>query len=321
LTFLCWRVIKNNQSINQSIRSRVVGGPCVIWVCDIRIKAVDWSCRVRYICTVYLVLSGIAIQKEVLSLKVEEVYWLGACHVDKLGYTSPFWCWWLPFQVCVARPAKLYQSFRPSGVDEYLSYNSTLSWLEMCTSWFFYIHNFEFCYFLFGKCVYYYVPFETFVCVRSHFTVSYCVYIQVVMCHGLISLSHIVFILQSILIYVSWSHITVSYCVFLQAKTCYYGMHYTECTSKQIRTCNSLYSALSYNASAVVDSYHSDCFPGCECPPGKFLHNAVCVEVSQCPCQYHGLEYEPGQTVKIDCNHWYEVLKRADSCSHYEKVI
>ncbi|KAM9651443.1 SCO-spondin-like [Trichechus inunguis] len=45
------------------------------------------------------------------------------------------------------------------------------------------------------------------------------------------------------------------------------------------------------------------CVPGCTCPSGLFLHDARCLPRDQCPCQWHGRLYPPGEVARLDsCN-------------------
>ena len=83
----------------------------------------------------------------------------------------------------------------------------------------------------------------------------------------------------------------------LIAKECPVGMEYTSCVSKCPRTCSTIYTIQS---SECV----GDCYPGCRCPEGTYLHNDECVEAVTCPCAYGKQEYSPGQSIRVGCNHW-----------------
>ena len=74
-------------------------------------------------------------------------------------------------------------------------------------------------------------------------------------------------------------------------------MEYTSCVSKCPRTCSTIYTIQS---SECV----GDCYPGCRCPEGTYLHNDECVEAVTCPCAYGKQEYSPGQSIRVGCNHW-----------------
>ncbi|XP_041075203.1 otogelin-like [Polyodon spathula] len=44
------------------------------------------------------------------------------------------------------------------------------------------------------------------------------------------------------------------------------------------------------------------CLDGCYCPEDLIYDNGSCVKASQCPCEYHGMLYSPGQEVQDECN-------------------
>ncbi|XP_062336365.1 SCO-spondin [Osmerus eperlanus] len=50
-----------------------------------------------------------------------------------------------------------------------------------------------------------------------------------------------------------------------------------------------------------LDRYRN-CTPGCQCPRGTLLQDGVCVWESECRCDVDGAQYEPGDTVTMDCN-------------------
>ena len=74
-------------------------------------------------------------------------------------------------------------------------------------------------------------------------------------------------------------------------------MTYTECTPKCMRTCATLYSLIPADC---LD----ECFPGCACDPGTYLHDGQCVEPDECPCTYMQQTYAAGDVVANDCNQW-----------------
>ncbi|XP_074051346.1 SCO-spondin-like [Macrotis lagotis] len=44
------------------------------------------------------------------------------------------------------------------------------------------------------------------------------------------------------------------------------------------------------------------CVSGCECPPGLYRDNHLCVPAIHCPCYHHRQRYSPGNTVYQQCN-------------------
>ncbi|XP_051778461.1 mucin-5B-like [Erpetoichthys calabaricus] len=49
--------------------------------------------------------------------------------------------------------------------------------------------------------------------------------------------------------------------------------------------------------------YSTVCVSGCVCPEGLVSDgNGGCVSEDQCPCMHNGASYNPGDTIKVDCN-------------------
>ncbi|KAM8938753.1 LOW QUALITY PROTEIN: otogelin [Pelodytes ibericus] len=44
------------------------------------------------------------------------------------------------------------------------------------------------------------------------------------------------------------------------------------------------------------------CVDGCYCPEGLIFENGVCVQPSECPCEFHGTTYHAGSVVQDQCN-------------------
>lgn len=56
-----------------------------------------------------------------------------------------------------------------------------------------------------------------------------------------------------------------------------------------------------------MDASARSCVPGCQCPAGLAQDDqGQCVPVSMCPCVHEGVVYQPGSSVQINCNTWYE---------------
>ncbi|KAK7930491.1 hypothetical protein WMY93_006886 [Mugilogobius chulae] len=50
----------------------------------------------------------------------------------------------------------------------------------------------------------------------------------------------------------------------------------------------------------------SGCISGCKCPDGLVSDGkGGCIEESKCPCSHNGKMYQPGETLKVDCNTCY----------------
>ncbi|PNF36643.1 hypothetical protein B7P43_G19101, partial [Cryptotermes secundus] len=52
----------------------------------------------------------------------------------------------------------------------------------------------------------------------------------------------------------------------------------------------------------VMTSVTESCEEGCYCPSGTVLHDQQCVSREQCPCQWRGRMFQPGEKVPKDCN-------------------
>ena len=98
----------------------------------------------------------------------------------------------------------------------------------------------------------------------------------------------------------------------LSAKTCPYNMEYTECASKCIKTCASMYQIPSAEC-------QKDCYPGCRCPSGTFLHNNTCIEGADCPCVWQKQEHPSGTRIRKGCNYWCVVQLGNDILTYIDK--
>ena len=54
----------------------------------------------------------------------------------------------------------------------------------------------------------------------------------------------------------------------------------------------------------MPDECTNECISGCECPPGTFIQEGMCVEASECQCEYNGKRYNNTATMQIECNKW-----------------
>ncbi|XP_033114280.1 mucin-2-like, partial [Anneissia japonica] len=74
--------------------------------------------------------------------------------------------------------------------------------------------------------------------------------------------------------------------------TCDAGLVSKQCGSSCPRTCSS----------ATYDCLDNHCIDGCHCPDDKVLHNNMCIEHSECPCNYQCKEYSSGSYIESGCN-------------------
>ena len=50
------------------------------------------------------------------------------------------------------------------------------------------------------------------------------------------------------------------------------------------------------------------CYPKCTCKAGYILDGDKCVKKSECPCRHGGSKYYEGNSIRVDCNQWYELF-------------
>ncbi|XP_030307104.1 otogelin [Calypte anna] len=76
------------------------------------------------------------------------------------------------------------------------------------------------------------------------------------------------------------------------ALSCDDTKEYSTCVSTCGRTCQAL---------SVPETCSSDCVEGCACPSGMYLDSKTerCVQRSECPCYFQGIDYPPGENVMI----------------------
>uniref|UniRef100_A0A8C5TVU7 Otogelin n=1 Tax=Malurus cyaneus samueli TaxID=2593467 RepID=A0A8C5TVU7_9PASS len=74
------------------------------------------------------------------------------------------------------------------------------------------------------------------------------------------------------------------------ALSCEDTKEYSTCVSTCGRTCQAL---------SVPETCSSDCVEGCACPSGMYLDTKTdrCVQRSECPCYFQGIDYPPGENV------------------------
>ncbi|XP_018418206.1 PREDICTED: von Willebrand factor [Nanorana parkeri] len=74
---------------------------------------------------------------------------------------------------------------------------------------------------------------------------------------------------------------------------CPHGMEYNECVSPCVQTCQSL---------KINEVCQESCIDGCNCPEGKVLDGARCIDPSECSCVHAGKRYPTGAKITRDCN-------------------
>ncbi|XP_060118015.1 otogelin [Heteronotia binoei] len=74
------------------------------------------------------------------------------------------------------------------------------------------------------------------------------------------------------------------------ALSCEDTKEYSTCVSTCGRTCQ---------AFSMPETCSDDCAEGCTCPPGMYLNSKTdrCVQQSECPCYFQGIDYPPGENI------------------------
>ncbi|KFV78357.1 Otogelin, partial [Struthio camelus australis] len=74
------------------------------------------------------------------------------------------------------------------------------------------------------------------------------------------------------------------------ALSCEDTKEYSTCVSTCGRTCQAL---------SMPEACSSDCVEGCACPSGTYLNSRTerCIQRSECPCYFQGIDYPPGENV------------------------
>ncbi|KAL6085445.1 hypothetical protein STEG23_022751, partial [Scotinomys teguina] len=68
----------------------------------------------------------------------------------------------------------------------------------------------------------------------------------------------------------------------------------------------------------VAGYYHTECISGCVCPDGKLDDGrGGCVEEEECPCIHNKDLYNPGESIKLDCNNTCTCQKGRWECTRY----
>ncbi|XP_078271729.1 mucin-2-like [Rhinoraja longicauda] len=67
-----------------------------------------------------------------------------------------------------------------------------------------------------------------------------------------------------------------------------------------------------------MECYATDCASGCVCPGGLLSDgNGGCIPLNECPCTHNSIQYQPGETLQVDCNSCV-CNNRTWSCSGHE---
>ncbi|XP_069066851.1 SCO-spondin-like [Pleurodeles waltl] len=78
-------------------------------------------------------------------------------------------------------------------------------------------------------------------------------------------------------------------------KQCGSGKEYSDCLSSCPASCATV-------GTSEQGPCRDDCVSGCECPPGFYLEDGVCVNEVECPCYHRRQKYPPGAVTRQKCN-------------------
>ncbi|CAL8292204.1 unnamed protein product [Lota lota] len=93
--------------------------------------------------------------------------------------------------------------------------------------------------------------------------------------------------------------ITVWRTAALCGRVCPRGQVFSDCVSSCPPSCTAPQPP---GQAAALGQCREECVGGCECPPGLYLHQGLCMKRVDCPCFHRRLTYQPGATIQKQCN-------------------
>lgn len=88
----------------------------------------------------------------------------------------------------------------------------------------------------------------------------------------------------------------------LPARVCPRGQVFSDCVSSCPPTCASPQPP---GSAATIGQCREECVGGCECPPGLYLHQGLCLKRDDCPCFHRRHTYQSGDRIQQRCNTWW----------------
>uniref|UniRef100_A0A8C4ZJ04 SCO-spondin n=1 Tax=Gadus morhua TaxID=8049 RepID=A0A8C4ZJ04_GADMO len=85
----------------------------------------------------------------------------------------------------------------------------------------------------------------------------------------------------------------------LCGRVCPRGQVFSDCVSSCPPSCAAPQPP---GHAAALGQCRGECVGGCECPPGLYLHQGLCMRRADCPCFHRRLTYQPGATIQKQCN-------------------
>lgn len=86
-------------------------------------------------------------------------------------------------------------------------------------------------------------------------------------------------------------------------RVCPRGQVFSDCVSSCPPSCSSPQPP---GPAAAMGQCREECVGGCECPPGLYLHQGLCLKRDDCPCFHRRRTYQSGDRIQQRCNTWYE---------------
>ncbi|KAF7647255.1 hypothetical protein LDENG_00175300, partial [Lucifuga dentata] len=80
---------------------------------------------------------------------------------------------------------------------------------------------------------------------------------------------------------------------------CPRGQVFSDCVSSCPLSCA---SPQPHGPATAQGQCREECVGGCECLPGLYLHQGVCLKREDCPCFHRRRTYQPGDTIQQRCN-------------------
>ncbi|KAG7232928.1 hypothetical protein INR49_007934, partial [Caranx melampygus] len=85
----------------------------------------------------------------------------------------------------------------------------------------------------------------------------------------------------------------------LCGRVCPRGQVFSDCISSCPPSCASPQPP---GPAAAVGQCREECVGGCECPPGLYLHQGLCLKRDDCPCFHRRRSYQSGDRIQQRCN-------------------
>uniref|UniRef100_A0A3B4TCW3 SCO-spondin n=1 Tax=Seriola dumerili TaxID=41447 RepID=A0A3B4TCW3_SERDU len=85
----------------------------------------------------------------------------------------------------------------------------------------------------------------------------------------------------------------------LCGRVCPRGQVFSDCVSSCPPSCASPQPP---GPAAAVGQCREECVGGCECPPGLYLHQGLCLKRDDCPCFHRRRTYQSGDRIQQRCN-------------------